>query len=186
MLEASASHILVETEEVCQDLKEQIEGGMDFAAAAAEFSACPSGAQGGKLGTFSPGQMVPEFDKVVFEEEVGVIHGPVKTDFGYHLIKITSRETKKEAAARHILVETKEACESLKNEIEGGLDFAAAAAEHSQCPSGSQGGDLGTFGRGQMVPEFDKVVFEEEIGVVHGPVETQFGFHLIEITSRND
>ncbi|MEC9095152.1 MAG: peptidylprolyl isomerase [Planctomycetota bacterium] len=99
---------------------------------------------------------------------------------------MTSRETKKEAAARHILVETKEACESLKNEIEGGLDFAAAAAEHSQCPSGSQGGDLGTFGRGQMVPEFDKVVFEEEIGVVHGPVVTQFGFHLIEITSRND
>ena len=91
-----------------------------------------------------------------------------------------------EASASHILVETEEVCQDLKEQIEGGLDFAAAAAEHSQCPSGSQGGDLGTFGRGQMVPEFDKVVFEEEIGVVHGPVETQFGFHLIEITSRND
>ena len=186
MLEASASHILVETEEVCLDLKEQIEGGLDFAAAAAEFSACPSGAQGGALGTFSPGQMVPEFDKVVFEEEVGVIHGPVKTQFGYHLIKITDRGTKIEAAARHILVETKEACEDLKSQIAGGLDFAAAAAEHSKCPSGSRGGELGTFGRGQMVPEFDQVVFEEELGIVHGPVETQFGFHLIEITSRDD
>ena len=186
MLEASASHILVETEEVCQDLKEQIEGGLDFAAAAAEFSACPSGAQGGSLGTFSPGQMVPEFDKVVFEEEVGVIHGPVKTQFGYHLIKITDRGTKIEAAARHILVETEEVCQDLKEQIEGGLDFTAAAAEHSKCPSGSRGGELGTFGRGQMVPEFDKVVFEEELGVVHGPVQTQFGFHLIEITSRYD
>ena len=168
MLEASASHILVETEEVCLDLKEQIDGGLDFAAAAAEFSACPSGAEGGALGTFSPGQMVPEFDKVVFEEEIGVIHGPVKTQFGYHLIKITSRGEKKEAAARHILVETKESCEDLKNQIAGGLSFEDAAAQHSKCPSGSRGGDLGTFGRGQMVPEFDKVVFEEEIGVVHG------------------
>ena len=65
-------------------------------------------------------------------------------------------------------------------------DFAALAAEHSQCPSGKQGGDLGQFSQGQMVPEFDQVVFNEEIGTVHGPVQTQFGYHLIEITSRND
>jgi len=90
------------------------------------------------------------------------------------------------ATARHILVETKEQCEELKQQIEGGADFAELAAEHSQCPSGEQGGDLGEFSQGQMVPEFDEVIFSGEPGKIHGPVQTQFGFHLIEITSRND
>ncbi len=88
------------------------------------------------------------------------------------------------ATARHILVSTKEECEELKKQIEGGTDFAEVAAQHSQCPSGKSGGDLGEFSPGQMVPEFDTVVFSHEIGQVHGPVQTQFGFHLIEITSR--
>jgi peptidyl-prolyl cis-trans isomerase C len=90
------------------------------------------------------------------------------------------------AKARHILVPTREACEGLKTEIEGGADFAAVAKQHSQCPSGQQGGDLGEFGPGQMVQEFDKVVFSAEIGQVVGPVQTQFGYHLIEVTSRTD
>ncbi len=89
------------------------------------------------------------------------------------------------ARARHILVNSKETCENLKTQIEGGADFAALAKEHSQCPSGKQGGDLGEFGPGQMVKEFDTVVFNEEVGKVHGPVQTQFGYHLLEITSRS-
>ena len=90
------------------------------------------------------------------------------------------------ASARHILVKTKEACEDLKTRIEGGADFAEVAKEHSQCPSGRQGGDLGEFTPGQMVKEFDDVVFSAEIGKTHGPVQTQFGYHLIEITQRTD
>ena len=90
------------------------------------------------------------------------------------------------ARARHILVASQEACENLKKEIEAGAKFAAVAAEHSQCPSGRQGGDLGEFSPGQMVPEFDQVVFKEVLKKVHGPVKTQFGFHLIEITERSD
>ncbi len=89
------------------------------------------------------------------------------------------------ASARHILVESKEACEKLKAEIEKGSDFALAAKKHSKCPSGQRGGDLGTFFRGQMVKEFDDVVFTGDLGKVHGPVKTQFGYHLIEITSRS-
>ncbi len=88
------------------------------------------------------------------------------------------------ARARHILVTTKEACEDLKTQIEGGADFAALAKEHSDCPSGKRGGDLGEFSQGQMVKEFDDVVFSGELGKTHGPVKTQFGYHLIEITSR--
>jgi peptidyl-prolyl cis-trans isomerase C len=89
------------------------------------------------------------------------------------------------ASARHILVSSKEDCESLKKQIEGGADFAELARKHSQCPSGRSGGDLGQFRKGQMVKEFDDVVFSGEIGKTHGPVKTQFGYHLIEITGRS-
>jgi peptidyl-prolyl cis-trans isomerase C len=88
------------------------------------------------------------------------------------------------ASARHILVPTEAECLKLKTEIEGGKEFGQVARQYSKCPSGKRGGDLGEFFRGQMVPEFDQVVFEKEIGKVHGPVKTQFGFHLIEITKR--
>ena len=90
------------------------------------------------------------------------------------------------ASARHILVDTEEKCQELKNEIEAGADFAEIAKQHSTCPSGQRGGDLGEFGPGQMVKEFDTVVFNGELNTVHGPVQTQFGYHLLEITSRTD
>ena len=89
------------------------------------------------------------------------------------------------AAARHILVETEDACNDLKTQIVGGADFAALAKQHSKCPSGKEGGSLGTFGRGQMVREFDEVVFTAPLGEVQGPVQTQFGYHLIEVTMRS-
>ena len=92
MTQASARHILVSSEEECNNLKQQIADGADFAEMAAAHSQCPSGQRGGELGSFSPGMMVPEFDTVVFNEAVGEVHGPVKTQFGYHLIEITSRE----------------------------------------------------------------------------------------------
>jgi peptidyl-prolyl cis-trans isomerase C len=88
------------------------------------------------------------------------------------------------ARARHILVSTEEECNKLKDQISDGADFSKIAAEHSQCPSGQRGGDLGEFSPDQMVEEFDTVVFNESVGEVHGPVKTQFGYHLIEITNR--
>ena len=91
-----------------------------------------------------------------------------------------------QAAARHILVASEAACTDLKEQIAKGADCAALAQEHSQCPSGAQGGELGTFGPGQMVREFDEVVFSAPVGEVQGPVQTQFGFHLVEVTSRTD
>ncbi|CAM5790596.1 peptidylprolyl isomerase [Castellaniella caeni] len=91
-----------------------------------------------------------------------------------------------QAAARHILVDTEEQCLKLKADIENGADFAVVAREHSSCPSSRDGGNLGTFGRGQMVPEFDAVVFSAPVGVVQGPVRTQFGYHLVEVTARQD
>jgi len=90
------------------------------------------------------------------------------------------------ASARHILVASKEACETLKTQIEAGADFASVAREHSLCPSRNQCWALGEFGSGQMVKEFDEVVFSGEIGKVLGPVQTQFGYHLLEVTSRTE
>ena len=90
------------------------------------------------------------------------------------------------ACARHILVPSEADCTTLKKMIDGGEDFAEIANQHSKCPSGKQGGDLGEFSPGQMVKEFDEVVFSGEIGKVLGPVRTQFGYHLIEITSRTE
>ena len=90
------------------------------------------------------------------------------------------------ATARHILVENEQDCLDLKEKIEAGLDFAEAAKEHSNCPSGLEGGGLGEFGPGQMVKEFDEVVFSGELNQVLGPVKTQFGYHLLEITGRTD
>lgn len=90
------------------------------------------------------------------------------------------------ASARHILVATEEECNDLKEKIAGGADFAELAREHSKCPSGAEGGGLGEFGPGQMVKEFDEVVFSAELNKVQGPVKTQFGYHLLEVTSRRD
>ena len=90
------------------------------------------------------------------------------------------------ATARHILVDSEEQCISLKKQIIEGAEFSDLAKQYSSCPSGNQGGDLGEFGPGMMVPEFDKVVFSAEVSSVQGPVKTQFGYHLLEVTSRTD
>ena len=95
------------------------------------------------------------------------------------------------ASASHILIkggaEAANQLEDLKVEIgDSPVSFAKAAAEYSACPSASRGGDLGEFGPGQMVKEFDTVVFNEPVGVVHGPIRTQFGYHLIYIRDRTE
>ncbi|CAH9049639.1 Peptidyl-prolyl cis-trans isomerase C [Pseudoalteromonas holothuriae] len=90
------------------------------------------------------------------------------------------------ASARHILVESEAECSDLKSRIAEGEDFAELAKQYSSCPSGQDGGALGEFGPGMMVPEFDKVVFSAPINEVQGPVQTQFGFHLLEVTSRSE
>lgn len=89
-----------------------------------------------------------------------------------------------QATARHLLVSSEEQCEQLKQQILDGADFADVAKAHSSCPSGAQGGDLGSFGPGMMVREFDEVVFSAPLNEVQGPVKTQFGYHLLEVTSR--
>ncbi|MDX1706621.1 peptidylprolyl isomerase [Pseudidiomarina sp.] len=88
------------------------------------------------------------------------------------------------AQALHILVQTREEADAIKQQLGKGAKFGDLARKHSLCPSGKKGGDLGEFRRGQMVPAFDKVVFGKPTLEVHGPVKTKFGWHLIKTLSR--
>ena len=89
--------------------------------------------------------------------------------------------------AKHILVDNEEKCTELLNAITSGEKvFEDVAKESSTCPSGANGGDLGEFGRGQMVKEFEDAAFAAEVGHVVGPVKTQFGYHLIKVEDKKD
>ena len=109
------------------------------------------------------------------DEEISAFYEANKTSF-------VKPET---ASAKHILVDTEEKANELLNKINSNeMTFEDAAAEHSSCPSKDAGGDLGTFPRGQMVPEFEEAVFSMNKGEVRGPVQTQFGYHLIKVEDR--
>lgn len=90
--------------------------------------------------------------------------------------------------ASHILFDKNdsEKANKVREEIVNGLDFADAAKKYSKCPSGENGGNLGYFGKGQMVPEFEKAAFSAPLGVVTQPVRSQFGYHLILVTDKTD
>jgi parvulin-like peptidyl-prolyl isomerase len=88
-----------------------------------------------------------------------------------------------EVGARHILVEQRYEADDLKKKLDQGEDFAVLAKKFSRCPSANAGGDLGTFGRGRMVPSFEEAAFGlKAVGDVSEPVQTQFGYHLIQRT----
>lgn len=90
-------------------------------------------------------------------------------------------------SAKHILVDNEELCSEVKEKIENGeLSFEEAAKQYSSCPSKDQGGDLGVFGRGMMVPEFEEAAFGLELEKVSEPVQTQFGYHLIKVNAKNE
>ncbi len=90
-------------------------------------------------------------------------------------------------SAKHILVSDIEEANSIKKELDNNaISFEEAAKKYSSCPSKEQGGDLGEFGRGMMVPEFENAAFELEIGQISEPVKTQFGYHIILVESKNE
>lgn len=92
--------------------------------------------------------------------------------------------TSNEVRASHLLVESQKMAEDCRTQILSGNSFESVAQKVSKCPSGARGGDLGYFGRGQMVPQFEKVAFELPVGELSQPVQTQFGWHLITVTDR--
>lgn len=177
-------------------LHQQLAAGADFAQLAAQHSDCPSGQGGGDLGSFGQGMMVPEFDRAAFALNVGELSDVVETPFGFHLILRTEPEP--QIRASHILLmyagsmhseatrskaEAQALIQDIKEQIAKGANFAKLAIEYSDCPSGREGGDLGEFGRGQMVGEFETAAFALELNQISDVVETPFGYHLIQRTA---
>lgn len=89
------------------------------------------------------------------------------------------------AQARHILVRTAEEAEALRQRLAKGEAFDVLARKHSTCPSSKRGGDLGELRPGQMVPAIDQVIFKKPLRVVHGPVKSRFGYHLVQVFYRD-
>ena len=144
-----------------------------------------------------------EFDPE-FKKQLAVVKDELLTKFAISRalegVKVTDEEVKKffdenpaqfqsgeTVTASHILVDSEEKAKEIKAEIEAGtLSFAEAAKAYSSCPSKENGGDLGSFGRGQMVKEFEDAAFSLELNIVSEPVATQFGYHLIKVTAKSE
>ena len=118
-------------------------------------------------------------------KDVKLAKGEVETYYNENSEQFTKGET---VNASHILVESEEQAYEILASINGGtITFEDAAREYSSCPSKENGGSLGDFERGQMVPEFDKAVFEMQVGeITQTPVKTQFGYHLIKLNSKGE
>lgn len=128
-------------------------------------------------------QLLMEYAISKCVESVRVTEDEVRGYYDSHKDEMMDEET---VNASHILVDSEEKATELLNAINAGeISFEDAARDNSSCPSSSQGGNLGDFGRGQMVPEFDTACFEMEEGEVRGPVKTQFGYHLIRLNKKN-
>jgi len=93
-------------------------------------------------------------------------------------------KTEETVSAKHILVDSEDKAKEVIEKINSGTSFEDAAKEFSNCPSSEQGGNLGEFGRGRMVPEFEKAAFELSVGEISEPVQTQFGYHIIKVENK--
>ncbi|MBI2897383.1 MAG: peptidyl-prolyl cis-trans isomerase [Deltaproteobacteria bacterium] len=173
--------------------------GVPFSKLVRDYSDEPNAAEReGSLGIFRHGRMVPEFDTAVFAMQVGDVSDIVETPFGFHVIKRLPIER---VAAQHILImhegsrrkppsitrtqaEARARAEEVLRKARAGEDFTALAREYTDEPQrpGRTAGDLGRFGRGQMVPEFETAVFGMRPGAISDIVETPFGYHVIKRT----
>ena len=176
-----------------QELAKRAQGGEDFAQLARDNSDGPTAPRGGDLGIFAAGRMVPEFSQACAKLEIGQVSDPVETDFGFHVIR---RNKIERISARHILIMHKDSqrvppeitrtrdealarAQEVLEKARGGEDFGTLASEYSDGPTKTRGGDLGAFGKGAMVPDFETAAFNLGVNEISDVVETPFGFHII-------
>ncbi len=184
--------------------KRIVDDGESFADVAKEVSEDPGSApNGGDLGCFGKGQMVPEFEEAAFALEKGEVSQPIKTDFGYHLIQIyDAKPDEEQICARHILARVdrspdKEAIEkadeealqeanAIKARIEAGEDFATVAKEVSDdAQTAENGGELGWVFRGEMGDDFDELAFSLEPGQIGGPTKLADGYAILLVEEKD-
>lgn len=145
----------------------------------------------GRMGFITANKWPYTFEDAAYETPVGEISPVIETPFGYHIVKVHARRPAKGTInAKHILkltqgmtqeqaAQAKVQIDSIYNLLKSGADFTQLARTESQCGSARQGGDLGWFGAGQMIPEFEEVAFSLKKGEISEPVKTRFGYHII-------
>ncbi|AJP47593.1 molecular chaperone SurA [Rugosibacter aromaticivorans] len=185
-----------------QSALDQIRRGEDFAKVAASFSEAPDGLKGGALGLRPLDRLPALYADAVKKLQPGDVSEILRSPAGFHIIKLTEKrngETNplavaaKQTHVRHILIKVNElvsAAEaehkilSLKERLDNGADFADLARQYSNDLSASKGGDLGWLYAGDTVPEFEAAMDALKINQISGPVQSPFGFHLIQVLER--
>lgn len=179
----------------------QLRGGASFAQVAAGYSDAQDALHGGDLGWRPADQIPAAFREVLAKMKPGEVSQLVHSPTAYHIFKLLERRKGSETAiitqthVRHILVKTSDLVPDaeakarildIKKQIENGEGFAEAAKRYSEDGSASQGGDLGWMSPGELVPEFEKVMNNLQPGEMSGPVQTSFGWHLIQVLDRRN
>jgi peptidyl-prolyl cis-trans isomerase SurA len=198
------SHILLEIQtspSTLDSLKRKAEGilelvrkGGDFSQLAATYSDDPSSQEGGDLGFFKRGDMIPKFEEVAFALNPGEVSDVVQTEYGYHIIKVEEKEGDR-VHARHILVfirpspqdtlQVMQLADSLYQQLEKGADFGETAKAFSTDEeSKKMGGELGWYPVATMTPEFKQAIKDLKVGEISPPVISQYGIHILKVLDR--
>ncbi len=175
-------------------IRDKAVAGEDFEILAKTYSMDPSAENGGDLGWFSRGEMVPEFETAAFALQPGQISDVVETMFGFHIIKVTGRQEDR-VKASHILISLAAAdkdredklhiADSLYQAIIDGADFAGVAAQYSDDEnSAKSGGELGWYASNDLLPAFKSAIEDLDIGQISHPVFSEFGYHILKIEEK--
>lgn len=167
----------------------EIKAGLDFGLAAKQYSEDPSAERGGDIGSYGRGELVPEFERAAFGAKIGELAGPVKTVFGFHLIKVLENDGRK-IHTQHILfslhpsqadsVRVSKLADSLITLLKSGASFAELAKAFSADEESKKaGGDLGWFEIGQINPALQAAVDSMKVGEYKGPIPSPAGYHIL-------
>ena len=202
--ENSPSDRVDATRSRAEELIAQLKGGADFARVAASFSNAPEALQGGELGWRNTDRLPTLFIDAIKGLKPGDVTPVIRSPNGFHILKILGRRSGvdsklatgpvQQTRARHILLrvseltpepEVKRRLDEMKQRIEAGqIEFGTLARLHSLDPSGSRGGDLGWLYPGDTVPEFEKSMNALKLNEISPPVQSPFGWHLIQVLER--
>ncbi|WP_096085383.1 peptidylprolyl isomerase [Agaribacterium haliotis] len=201
-IEGSGTSAVAKAQKHAEDIYQRLQNGANFAEIAIAESRGPAALKGGDLGLRKSSELPTLFADVAPTLELGQVAEPVRSQAGFHIIKLLDKkgETKQvvtQAKVRHILIKTNEILDDdgarkklldiRKQIVEDGKSFSVLAKQYSDdIGSKATGGDMGWSSPGIFVPEFEKTIENSKIGVISEPFKTQFGWHILEVTDRRD